>query len=167
MQPLCPVASEEPRAATWRQRTRRRGRQKASFLQVNHCNSDLEYALYDRVIWSCFPSSLNVNQQLFRNVSWEDLLMRRVPPPFVPTIVSSCSSRLDYNLFTFTLNMFILFTLSRLVWRTCPISTRSSPLRSQSWRLPRRPESWLLMSSYSSRTSPTWLTGAREEEKQW
>ena len=79
-----------------------------------------------------FPSSLNVNQQLFRNVSWEDLLMRRVPPPFVPTIVSFCSSRLDYNLFTFTLNMFILFTLSRLVWRTCPTSTRSSPLRSQS-----------------------------------
>ena len=28
-------------------------------------------------------------QAFFRNVSWEDLLMRRVPPPFVPTIVSS------------------------------------------------------------------------------
>ena len=46
MQPLCPVASEEPRAATWRQRTRRRGCQKASFLQVNHFNSDLGYALW-------------------------------------------------------------------------------------------------------------------------
>ena len=28
-------------------------------------------------------------QAFFRNVNWEDLLMRRVPPPFVPTIVSS------------------------------------------------------------------------------
>ena len=27
-------------------------------------------------------------QAFFRNVNWEDLLMRRVPPPFVPTIVS-------------------------------------------------------------------------------
>ena len=27
-------------------------------------------------------------QAFFRNVSWDDLLMRRVPPPFVPTIVS-------------------------------------------------------------------------------
>ena len=26
-------------------------------------------------------------QAFFRNVNWEDLLMRRVPPPFVPTIV--------------------------------------------------------------------------------
>jgi len=25
-------------------------------------------------------------QAFFRNVNWEDLLMRRVPPPFVPTI---------------------------------------------------------------------------------
>ncbi len=28
-------------------------------------------------------------QAFFRNVNWEELLMRRVPPPFVPTIVSS------------------------------------------------------------------------------
>jgi len=28
-------------------------------------------------------------QAFFRNVSWEDLLMRRVPPPFVPTITGS------------------------------------------------------------------------------
>ena len=28
-------------------------------------------------------------QAFFRNVSWDDLLMRRVPPPFVPTIVST------------------------------------------------------------------------------
>lgn len=28
-------------------------------------------------------------QAFFRNVNWEDLLMRRVPPPFVPTIVSN------------------------------------------------------------------------------
>ena len=27
-------------------------------------------------------------QAFFRNVNWEDLLMRRVPPPLVPTIVS-------------------------------------------------------------------------------
>jgi hypothetical protein len=28
-------------------------------------------------------------QAFFRNVNWEELLMRRVPPPFVPTIVRS------------------------------------------------------------------------------
>ena len=27
-------------------------------------------------------------QAFFRNVNWEDLLKRKVPPPFVPTIVS-------------------------------------------------------------------------------
>ena len=27
-------------------------------------------------------------QAFFRNMNWEDLLMRKVPPPFVPTIVS-------------------------------------------------------------------------------
>ena len=32
-------------------------------------------------------------QAFFRNVNWEDLLMRRVPPPFVPTIVSQS----EYN----------------------------------------------------------------------
>jgi hypothetical protein len=31
-------------------------------------------------------------QAFFRNVNWEDLLMRRVPPPFVPTIVSTLPS---------------------------------------------------------------------------
>ena len=27
-------------------------------------------------------------QAFFRNVSWDDLLMRKIKPPFVPTIVS-------------------------------------------------------------------------------
>ena len=51
MQPLCSVASEEPRAATWRQRTRRRGRQKASFLQVLTIVIMIWDMLYDGVIW--------------------------------------------------------------------------------------------------------------------
>lgn len=32
-------------------------------------------------------------QAFFRNIAWDDLLMRKVKPPFVPTIVSS---RLGY-----------------------------------------------------------------------
>ena len=36
-------------------------------------------------------------QAFFRNVSWEDLLMRRVPPPFVPTIVSFMSLKISYH----------------------------------------------------------------------
>ena len=55
MQPLCSVASEEPRTTTWRQRTRRRGRQKASFLQVLTIVImiwDMLYELdYDGVVW--------------------------------------------------------------------------------------------------------------------
>ena len=119
--------------------------------------------------WLLSPWPLGLNHQhfLIRNVSWEDLLMRRVPPPFVPTIVSEtltlsledeiiCHPQLQLS-FECVSNPII----SRLVWRTCPTLTRSSPRRSQSWRLPRRRESWLPTSSCSSRTSPTWQTGAR------
>jgi protein kinase N len=35
-------------------------------------------------------------QAFFRNVNWEELLMRRVPPPFVPTIVSSILELLSF-----------------------------------------------------------------------
>ena len=31
-------------------------------------------------------------QAFFRNVNWEDLLKRKIPPPFVPTIVSKIIS---------------------------------------------------------------------------
>ena len=33
-------------------------------------------------------------QAFFRNVFWEDLLMRRIKPPFVPTVVSYITSQL-------------------------------------------------------------------------
>ena len=32
-------------------------------------------------------------QAFFRNVNWEELLMRKVKPPFVPTVVSGTRTR--------------------------------------------------------------------------
>ena len=61
-------------------------------------------------------------QAFFRNVSWEDLLMRRVPPPFVPTIVS-------HNIYYDIYNNYLF---SRLVRRMFLILMKSLPVRSLS-----------------------------------
>lgn len=37
-------------------------------------------------------------QAFFRNIAWDDLLMRKVKPPFVPTIVSSRLGYLGVNM---------------------------------------------------------------------
>ena len=36
-------------------------------------------------------------QAFFRNIAWDDLLMRKVKPPFVPTIVSTRNWDLGCN----------------------------------------------------------------------
>ena len=62
-------------------------------------------------------------QAFFRNVNWEDLLMRRVPPPFVPTIVSNAS--LHWRLFVSS-----NCVCCRVVLRMCQILTRNLQARS-------------------------------------
>ena len=48
-------------------------------------------------------------QAFFRNVNWEDLLKRKVPPPFVPTIVSS--SLLHYYLLIIPIKITKIFVI--------------------------------------------------------
>ncbi|CAH1388799.1 unnamed protein product [Nezara viridula] len=52
-------------------------------------------------------------QAFFRNIAWEELLMRRIKPPFVPTVVSKFISIILYiclNLF-----LFLLIKIRRLI----------------------------------------------------
>ena len=58
-------------------------------------------------------------QAFFRNVSWDDLLMRKIKPPFVPTIVSVFNDVDDNHQFIYKYNA--LFFLSRLDSKMFPI----------------------------------------------
>ena len=80
-------------------------------------------------------------QAFFRAVNWEDLLKRKVPPPFVPTIVSFIPFMLGRKMTFYPLKSSIRKLLVcvntsvvrfRLVWRTYQILTKSSPRRNQS-----------------------------------
>ena len=47
----------------------------------------------DRRLGSSERDAEDVKKQaFFRNVFWEDLLMRKIKPPFIPTVVSDESS---------------------------------------------------------------------------
>lgn len=44
----------------------------------------------DRRLGSSERDAEDVKKQaFFRQINWEDLLLRRVPPPFIPTVVST------------------------------------------------------------------------------
>ena len=54
----------------------------------------------DRRLGSSERDAEDVKKQaFFRNVFWEDLLMRKIKPPFIPTVVSDESSVMGQSLY--------------------------------------------------------------------
>lgn len=51
-------------------------------------------------------------QAFFRNIPWEDLLLRRFKPPFVPTVVSSHITRLEWRRRYYS----ILVSVALMIW---------------------------------------------------
>ena len=79
-------------------------------------------------------------QAFFRNVSWDDLLMRKIKPPFVPTIVS------DFLIFECQFHILMNYSFpSDRIWRrfqlwrrihlgeTCSHSTERCSCSNQWW----------------------------------
>lgn len=54
-------------------------------------------------------------QAFFRQVAWDDLLQRKVKPPFVPTVVSIFNVKLDVRIFTIYYNYVIFFIINRIL----------------------------------------------------
>lgn len=48
-------------------------------------------------------------QAFFRHIVWDDLLLRKVKPPFVPTVVSTQNNVLSFMRFVFLYPLFFLF----------------------------------------------------------
>ena len=65
-----------------------------------------------------------------------------------------------YFLFKDELSWYLFPIFFRMVWKMYQILTRNLQLSSRSWLPPRTPETWLTTSSFSSRISPSWRTGA-------
>lgn len=70
----------------------------ASKLIMNNLHSKITFYFQllrkspDRRLGSSERDAEDVKKQaFFRQINWEDLLLRRVPPPFIPTVVSDFS----------------------------------------------------------------------------
>ena len=62
----------------------------------------------------------DVKKQLFfRTISWEELLMRRVRPPYIPTIVSNVMPRQETKIVS------SICIFCRMVSKMCQILTRN------------------------------------------
>lgn len=91
-------------------------------------------------------------QAFFRHIAWDDLLLRKVKPPFVPTIVSSSNACIVFDIS----DWFLYF---RITWKMFQTLTRNSHLRDPIWLHQKSHVKWRSKNKISSKISLTLLNG--------
>lgn len=104
-------------------------------------------------------------QAFFRSIVWDDLLLRKVKPPFVPTIVRVYPYFL-WNKFS-KICFFFMFVSSRTTWKMYPISMKNSLRKDHNWHHQRNHVFWLMKSKCSSKISHTLQIGLNKVNMKW